>query len=162
MREAACPLEIIGRRSDHDDASKLLSAFYDEQVERYGFAESAELRSVDFVVPNGEFIVAYRHGQPVGCGGWRWHDRAAMVAEIKKVFLAPSGRGIGAGRVLLSSIERSAAAAGAVRAILETGVRNTEALGLFASQGYVPIDRYVAGRDPAINRAFARRLVDRA
>jgi ribosomal protein S18 acetylase RimI-like enzyme len=69
-----------------------------------------------------------------------------------------ASRGLGAGRALLSWLERHALAAGARRAILETGVRNTAALGLFTSAGYRPVDRYVQGRDPAINRAFARLL----
>jgi hypothetical protein len=32
-------------------------------------------------------------------------------------------------------------------------------LGLFTSAGYRPVDRYVEGRDPQINRAFARSLI---
>ena len=41
-------------------------------------------------------------------------------------------------------------------------MRNTAALGLFTSAGYRPVDRYVPGRDPAINRAFARFLISPA
>lgn len=40
-------------------------------------------------------------------------------------------------------------------AVLETGVRNTAALHLFTSAGYLPTDGYVEDRDPAINRAFS-------
>lgn len=43
-------------------------------------------------------------------------------------------------------------------AILESGVRNTAALGLFTRSGYRPMPRYVAGRDPSINRAFVKTL----
>jgi hypothetical protein len=45
---------------------------------------------------------------------------------------------------------------------LETGVRNTAALSLFTSAGYELVGRYVAGRDPAINRALARSLTSPA
>lgn len=81
--------------------------------------------------------------------------------EIKKTYIVPGLRGAGAGRALLSWLEHHAVAAGAERAILETGVRNTAALGLFASQGYRPVPRYVPGRPPEINRAFARPLTGR-
>ena len=153
------PLQILERSPDHADAALLLRAFYDEQVSRYGFADSVEFDRGQFAEPEGFFIVVYLAGVPVGCGGWRWYDRAAGVVEIKKTYLVPAARGMGAGRALLSRLERQALAAGAVRAILETGVLNTEALRLFVSQGYQPIEGYVPGRDPAINRAFVRDLV---
>lgn len=150
---------IAERSPDHADASGLLAAFYEEQVKRYGFADSIEMNENEFVPPGGMFVVAYHDGQPVGCAGWRWHDRARRTVEIKKAFVAPASRGVGIGRQLLDWLERHAVAAGAERSILETGVRNVEALRLFASQGYRPVDRYVPGRDPAINRALARSLV---
>ena len=100
----------------------------------------------------------YWDGRPAGCGGYLWFDHSSQTVEIKKVYVAPGARGLGAGRALLSWLERHAAAAGARRAILETGVRNTAALRLFTAAGYQPVDRYVDGRDPKINRAFARTL----
>jgi len=97
---------------------------------------------------------------PIGCGGYRWFDRAARTVEIKRLYLmTPAARGHGAGRALLAWLEHHAARAEAHLAILETGVRNTAALGLFTSTGYRPVDRYVEGRDPQINRAFARSLI---
>jgi GNAT superfamily N-acetyltransferase len=152
-------VRILKRSPGHQDAAVLLRAFYDEQVSRYGFADPVELDPGEFAAPAGGFVVVYLAGVPAGCGGWRWHDRAAGVAEIKKAYVVPAARGMGTGRALLSWLERQALAAGAVRAILETGVRNTAALRLFASLGYQPIKGYVPGRNPAINRAFARDLV---
>lgn len=35
---------------------------------------------------------------------------------------------------------------------------NDHALGLFATHGYIPVPSYLAGRNPAINRAFAKPL----
>ena len=152
-------IEFMVRPVDHDDAAWLLRAFYDEQVGRYGFAESIAVDPREFVSPNGSFVVAYRDGEPVGCGGWRWHDRAAGVAEIKKLHLVRALRGFGIGRALLTRLEDDALAAGAVRVILETGARNTGALALFARAGYRPIASYVPGRLAEVNRAFGRCLV---
>lgn len=152
-------ITFLDRAVDHEHAASLLRAFYDEQVGRYGFADSVDIDPRKFVSPNGSFVVAYCDGEPVGCGGWRWHDRAAGVAEIKKLHLIPAARGVGAGRALLSRLEDDALAAGAVRVILETGARNTAALALFARAGYRPIASYVPGRLAEVNRAFARCLV---
>ena len=149
----------IAERSPSDlDASRLLHAFHGEQVARYGFADPIEPSSGEYAAPNGVFAVAYHGAALVGCGGYRWFDRAACTVEIKRLYVVPESRGLGAGRALLSWLEAHAIGAGAQRAILETGVRNTAALGLFTSAGYQPVDRYVEGRDPDINRAFARSL----
>lgn len=151
-------IEISERSPAHPDASRLLRAFRAEQVDRYGFADPVDLSPADYMPPRGVFALVYRDGQPVGCGGYRWYDRSSWTVEMKKVYVVPAVRGLGAGRALLTWLERHAATAGASRAILETGVRNTAALRLFTAAGYAPVDRYVAGRDPEINRAFARSL----
>ena len=151
-------IQITERRPAHPDSSGLLRAFHREQVDRYGFADPIELNSGDYAPPQGVFAMVYQDGTPIGCGSYRWFDRATRSVEIKRMYLTPTSRGYGAGRALLSWLEHHAARAGAHRAILETGVRNTAALGLFTSAGYRPVDRYVEGRDPQINRAFARSL----
>jgi GNAT superfamily N-acetyltransferase len=127
-------------------------------VELYGFADPVELSSAEYAAPYGAFIVAYHGAVPTGCGGYRWFDRTVCTVEIKKVYILPAARRLGAGRAVLSWLERHAVAAGAQRAMLETGVLNSAAIALFTSAGYVPVDRYVEGRDPEINRAFARSL----
>ena len=151
-------IEIRERSPAHPDASRLLRAFHAEQVDRYGFADPVDLDPAEYTPPQGVFAVVYGEGLPVGCGGWRWFDRSSKTVEIKKVYVIPAGRGHGAGKALLSWLERQAVAGGARRVILETGVRNTAALRLFAAAGYQPADSYVAGRDPEINRAFTRPL----
>jgi GNAT superfamily N-acetyltransferase len=153
---------IAERAVDHPDAVLLLRAFYAEQVQRYGFADPIDLDPAEYERPNGVFAVAYHQGRPVGCGGYRWYDRAAGTIEIKKTYLVPELRGRGAGRAMLTWLETDASASGARRVILETGVRNSAALHLFARAGYGPTPRYVAGRDPNVNRAFAKALTERA
>jgi GNAT superfamily N-acetyltransferase len=151
-------IQIAERSPTDPDALQLLRAFHAEQMKRYGFADPIDLSSCEYVPPNGVFAVAYQDGVPVGCGGYRWFDRTAHTVEIKRGYVVPASRGHGTGYAVLSWLEQHAVAVGARRAILETGVRNTAALRLFASAGYRPVDRYVEGRDPDINRAFARVL----
>lgn len=146
------------RRVDHRDAAELLRMFYKEQVGRYGFAESVALDPDNFDVPNGIFVVIYSGCTPVGCGGARWFNPANGTVEIKKTYLTPEARGYGLGRELLRWLEEQAVRWGGRRSILETGVRNTAALELFTDSGYTPMNSYVAGRDPAINRAFVKNL----
>jgi GNAT superfamily N-acetyltransferase len=156
--DLAGEVTFVAREVEHPDAVRLLAAFYREQVGRYGFAEPVDLAPADYTAPNGVFLVAYRRGEPVGCGGCRWYDRETATVEIKKTYLTPAIRGRGIGRALLARLEATAVEWGAIRTLLETGVRNTAALGLFANAGYEPTARYVPGRDPSINRAFVKTL----
>lgn len=151
-------VSLVPRRTDHPDAVALLDAFFREQVGRYGFAESVDLDPGAYDAPNGIFIVIYRGGQPVGCGGCRRFEPRGRTFEIKKTYLIPALRGCGLGRRLLRTLETAAFTLGGRKIILETGVRNEAALGLFASSGYTPRARYVTGRDPEINRAFEKAL----
>jgi GNAT superfamily N-acetyltransferase len=153
-------VEFVPRRVDHPDAAALLHAFYDEQVRRYGFAESIDLDPDTYDLPNGTFVVVYHRGSPVGCGGCRRLDDRHSTVEIKKTYLMPEVRGRGLGRQLLCWLEDYAGLLGGRRIILETGIRNTAALGLFTNSGYSSTASYVRGRDPLINRAFVKTLDD--
>jgi GNAT superfamily N-acetyltransferase len=59
--------------------------------------------------------------------------------EIKRMFVLPSVRGHGIGRLLLSAAENVAAATGARRVVLQTGDRQPEAAALYESAGYTRI-----------------------
>jgi GNAT superfamily N-acetyltransferase len=162
LAASAAQVRFAERLPSHPDAVRLLRAFHGEQVDRYGFADPVEVSSCEYAPPNGMFIVVYQSSAAAGCGGYRWFDRATHTIEIKRIYVIPGSRGHGTGRALLTWLEHHAVQAGAQRAILETGVRNTAALSLFTSAGYQPVDRYVEGRDPEVNRAFARSLTSPA
>jgi GNAT superfamily N-acetyltransferase len=149
---------VVVRAYDHPHARRLVQALYDEQVERYGYADPAEADQSGYAPPDGLFLVGYLDDEPVACGGYRTYDKANRTVEIKKMYTVPALRGRGYGYAIIRELEDRAANAGARRAILETGVRNSAALALYTGVGYQPIDRYVDGRDPAINRAFAKTL----
>lgn len=152
------PVRIAECSPSSPDASLLLRAFHAEQVARYGFADPFELSAREYTPPQGVFAVARWGAAIVGCAGYRWFSRPARTVELKKLYTVPAYRGQGVGQALLSWLERHAIAAGAHRAILETGVRNTAAIELFTRAGYRQVDRYIEGRDPEINRAYARSL----
>ena len=95
----------------------------------------------------GAFLVAYREdrsGEPVGCGAVRMMD--ATTAEVKRMYVVPSARGLGLGRQILAAIEVEARALGASRLVLETGDRQHEALALYERAGFAriaPFGEYV-------------------
>ncbi|HEY6781239.1 MAG TPA: GNAT family N-acetyltransferase, partial [Thermoleophilaceae bacterium] len=67
---------------------------------------------------------------------------APGVAEIKRMYVAPSARGRGLGRTLLVALEAAAVDLGCERARLDTAASFTEAVGLYHSAGYADIADY--------------------
>src|SRR5690606_12365017 len=89
----------------------------------------------DEVAPGrGAFLVAWLDGAPVGCGAVRRID--GDTAEIKRMYVAPTLRDRGIGRVLLAGLEAAARELGVRRLVLETGVRQHAAIALYARAGF--------------------------
>ncbi len=63
------------------------------------------------------------------------------------MFVHRSHRGRGYARAVLAQLERTAAAAGRRRAVLETGTRQPEAIALYTSAGYRPAARFGCYRE---------------
>jgi GNAT superfamily N-acetyltransferase len=99
----------------------------------------------DEVAPGrGVILIARWDGQPVGCGAVRLID--AGTAELKRMFARPTVRGRGVGRALLAALEAEARTLGARQLVLETGIRQSEAMGLYTSHGFVhmpPFGEYI-------------------
>lgn len=146
------------RPYDHPHSLRLVRALFDDQVKRYGYADPAEADPAYYTPPSGLFLVGYLEDAPVACGGYRTFDQRTHTVEIKKMYTLPHLRGHRLGERILTELEHHATLHGAQRSILETGVRNTAALALYIKIGYRPTERYIDGRDPAINRAFIKEL----
>jgi DNA-binding MarR family transcriptional regulator/GNAT superfamily N-acetyltransferase len=94
----------------------------------------------DLVEPCGLLLVARLRGEPIGCGALKLHGRDPV--EIKRMWVAPSARGLGLGRRLLTELERHARDRGASVAHLETNRTLTEAIALYRSAGYVEVSPF--------------------
>jgi GNAT superfamily N-acetyltransferase len=145
----------------HPEARRLTTALHAEQVATYGYADDPlETPPDHFDVPRGLFVIAHLEGHPhaLGCGGWRM--TAPGTAEIKRMYVHPDARRLSLGSQILHFLEQRAQSHGALRAILETGNRNTAALALYERFSYQPIPSYVPGRQPSVNRAMAKDLTE--
>jgi GNAT superfamily N-acetyltransferase len=88
----------------------------------------------------GAFLVAFNDGVPLGCGAIRRIDPATV--EIKRMFVRQSARGTGAGRAILEALFAQARLLSVERVVLETGVRQIAAIGLYESSGFTRIPLY--------------------
>lgn len=161
---SSVPVRIVRLPIEHPDAQLLIDKVQQVYVGLYGSEDQTPLEPGYFDPPQGSFFVAYVEDQPVGTGAWRFRPDVAAEfdldcpAEVKRMFVDPSARGLGVARRLLSHLEATAAEQGARSMILETGEPQPEAIGLYVSAGYTPVAPYGHYRYEAQVRCFARSL----
>ena len=143
-------------RIDDEVGAPLIAALLADLLDRYGMEDTDEPAPVDLAPPRGVFLVARGDDGPVGCGGIR--DHAEGIAELKRMYVVPTARRRGVARGLLAELERRAVALGHSRVRLETGVRQPEAIELYQSCGYLPIERYGHYRASPLSRCFEKSL----
>ncbi|MGN9779194.1 GNAT family N-acetyltransferase [Micromonospora sp. H33] len=107
-------------------------------------ALSSPVRDEELVPPGGVFLLATLNAEPVGCGAVKLHRDAP--AEIKRVWVADSVRGLGIGRRLLDELERYAADRGWTAVRLDTNRNLTEAIAMYRAAGYREIEPYNSER----------------
>lgn len=135
-------IDIRAASLDSEDAQKLILGLNAELSERYPEPGMTHFRlDRDEVGPGrGVFLVAYVDGAAAGCGAVRLLDEDE--AEIKRMYVVPESRGRGIAAGVLAELETQARGLGARRLVLETGVRQAEALALYRRAGFGEIPRF--------------------
>lgn len=140
------------------EARYCLGEYYAELARRFrqGFdvARSRDPDAKDMVRPRGAFIVAMSDGLPIGCVGLK--GNTGDVAEIKRLWVAPSARGLGLGRRLMVSAESTARELSIKVLRLDTNSALPEAGQLYRSSGWSEIDRF--NDDPYPDLFFEKQL----
>jgi GNAT superfamily N-acetyltransferase len=147
----------------HPDALALTDEVQAEYTARYGGADNTPLEPAMFDPPRGAFFVVYVAGAPVAMGGWRLRpDVTALgrfrAAEIKRMYVGPGARRRGLARAVLGHLEATARAAGADLMVLETGTEQPEAIALYTSSGYEPVEGFGHYKWSPKSRYYGKRL----
>ncbi|HEY7047162.1 MAG TPA: GNAT family N-acetyltransferase [Jatrophihabitantaceae bacterium] len=124
----------------HPYAARLIDELQDEYLTRYGTPDETPIETGEFDPPAGRFLIGLLDGDPVAAGGWR--RLTPGVGEIKRMYVAERARRRGLARLMMAELEATLADAGYDRVVLMTGVAQPEAIALYESSGYAPIDAY--------------------
>ncbi|MEV5510876.1 GNAT family N-acetyltransferase [Streptomyces orinoci] len=157
-------MRIVPVGYDHPDAKSLDGQAQQEYLARYGAIDLTAMDPAEFSPPRGLYLIAYTpDGSPVATGGWRAQDLneegyADGDAEIKRMFTVEAARGRGLARRILGMLEESARAAGRLRMVLETGLKQPEAVALYLSVGYAPAPKFGLYRHEPYSQCFAKPL----
>jgi len=120
------------------EAIKLTVELFNELEEIYGKG-----RIEDFTSENEEFIyfiLVYYNSETIGCGSLR-HFREE-TAEIKRMYVKKEFRCNGISKLILTDLENTAKEKNYKRIVLETGIRQPEAVNLYQKYMYKRINCY--------------------
>ncbi len=142
----------------HPHARRCLVSYFTELASRFdtGFDPALSLPAADndLTPPSGLLLVATLHGEPVGCAAIKFHGE--QPAEVKRMWVADSVRGLGLGRRLLVALEVHARNHGVHTLHLETNQALTEAINLYRSAGYREVTAF--NDEPFAHHWFEKRL----
>ena len=140
------------------EARYCLGEYYGELARRFaqGFdvARSRDPDAADMRRPRGAFLVAISDSLPIGCVGLK--GTGGELAEIKRLWVAPSARGLRLGRRLMDAAESSARELGITLLRLDTNSALPEAGQLYRTSGWREIPRF--NDDPYPDLFFEKRL----
>jgi len=140
------------------EARYCLGEYYGELARRFaqGFdvARSRDPDAQDMCRPRGAFLVAISDGLSVGCVGLK--GTGGELAEIKRLWVAPSARGLGLARRLMDAAESAARTLGITVLRLDTNSALPEAGQLYRTSGWREIARF--NDDPYPDLFFEKRL----
>jgi GNAT superfamily N-acetyltransferase len=124
---------------DSADAKRLIAALDEHLASRYSADQrfGPNLRPEQVATGLGTFVIARDGGRAVGCGALRRLDET--TAELKRMYVEPDLRGRGIAREILDHLEAAARAMGIRRLVLETGIYQAEAIGLYRRAGFNPV-----------------------
>jgi len=136
--EADTPETVPAVKTFFAEYSKLLAQYEDPGA----FEVVKELESLPepYSPPNGKLFLAYVGNEPAGCVGIRKLD--PRICEMKRLFAAPHFRGKGVGRHLVENAMTEARDLGYRKMRLDTVPPLADAIHLYQSIGFRPIERY--------------------
>ena len=151
-------VEIVAVAAGDAEARWCLDEYFGELASRFeeGFDPSRDKAGEmnEMTPPAGVFMLARLEGDPVGCGGLKRIDET--TGEIKRVWTAPSARGLGVARRIVRRLEAAARDMGLKGVRLDTNRALTEAQALYRAEGYREVARF--GDNPYAHHWFAKEL----
>jgi len=164
-RRIVATLSIVGAAPTDTDSLWCRDRYFEELNTRFpggfdagpGGAGGAD-GDADMAAPLGRFVVARLASRPVGCGGVvvRTAGAGPGFAEIKRMWVDDTLRGLGIGYRILDALESGARELGHVLVRLDSNRALSEAHALYRRCGYREIPRY--NDNPYAQLWFEKRL----
>ncbi len=142
---SAPQVEITRARAEADIASirelfREYAASIGVDLEYQGFSSELATLPGQYAPPSGDLLVARVNGEAAGCVALRALDQSTL--EMKRLYVRPSARGTGLGKILVEAAISTARENGYVELRLDTLASMAAAQRLYLSLGFVEIPPY--------------------
>lgn len=94
----------------------------------------------EYAPPDGRLLLALNDTNPIGCVALRKLEEG--ICEMKRLYVKPSGRGEGLGKLLVKAVIDEAIKIGYTKMRLDTVPKMKEAITLYRSIGFYEIEPY--------------------
>jgi GNAT superfamily N-acetyltransferase len=149
-------LKIVRTNSLNQDFINLVSML-DAELKHADGADHVFYAQFNKIDNLKHVVVAYSDNKLVACGAFK--QFADAVAEIKRMYVTPGDRGNGYATQVLTELENWASELNYQRTVLETGLKQPEAIALYQKSGYSSIPNYGQYRDVDNSVCFEKILL---
>ena len=130
---------LIRTDSDNEDFKKLVKVLDSElkisDGDEHEFYD--QFNKIDTIK---HAVIVYENEIPIACGAIKQFDSTSM--EVKRMFTLSEYRGKGIASLILKDLENWSAELSFEKCILETGLKQPEAIALYHKNGYKIIANY--------------------
>ncbi len=132
-------INIVRTDSDNTDFRELVALLDADLAVRDGAEHTfyAQFNKIDRI---RHAVVAYENETAVGCGAFKEYE--PNVAEIKRMYVREENRSRGIAGKVLDELEIWAKELNFSKCVLETGLKQPEAIRLYQKSGYETIPNY--------------------
>ena len=148
-------VKLIRSDSKHPDFIGLVALLDADLAERDG-DETAFYAQFNGSTHLNHTVICYQDAMAVGCGAFKTFTEDTV--EIKRMYVHPTTRGKGFASLVLKELEQWAKMLGYTACVLETGLRQPEAIALYKKNGYQSIPNYPPYAGIANSVCFKKRL----
>ncbi len=149
-------IELIRTDSENKDFIELVRHLDAELAVRDG-DDHAFYAQFNKIAKLKHVVLAYEDGKALGCGAIRALDSGEM--EVKRMFVPLESRGKGIATLVLLELENWARELSFTRCVLETGLKQPEAIRLYEKNGYERIPNYGQYEDVGNSVCFGKDII---
>ena len=132
-------VKVVKTTSENPDFISLIQTFDTFLWERYPELKN-DYWGNNLIEFNPNVIIIYLEDEAVGCGCFKKYNQ--NTAELKRMFVSPTARGLGIAQVIIRELENDARNKGFETMILETLYKQIEAINLYQKVGFEIVENY--------------------
>jgi ribosomal protein S18 acetylase RimI-like enzyme len=132
-------LKTLNTDSKNKDFINLIELLDDDLNQRYGDLQKQfdKHNKLDYI---NDVVIIYKDEIPVACGALKEHNIDSI--ELKRIFVKNEYRRQGLSKIIVNELEKMGRSKGYTYALLETGIKQYEAINLYKNIGYITIQNF--------------------